>query len=126
METIISPMVIKQGRRLYSLNLNIYRNLHYKVLNNLKVKYKYLMEDKIKHLPHIDRCRITYTVYKGDKRRFDVANICAVHDKFFCDAMVELGRIPDDCCDNIPEVVYKFGGIDKANPRVEIRIEEVV
>lgn len=123
---ITSPMGIKYGKRLYSLNLNIYRNLHYKVLNRLKVKYKEVMEDAIKSINPVSRCRLVYVVYKGDKRRFDVANICAVHDKFFCDAMVELGRIPDDSCDYIPEVVYKFGGIDKANPRVDIYIEEVV
>lgn len=123
---ITSPLTIRYGKRLYSLNLNIYRNLHYKVLNKLKIKYKELMEDNIKKLNTYKRCRLVYVVYKGDKRRFDISNICAVHDKFFCDAMVELGKIPDDCCDNIPEVIYKFGGIDKANPRVEIYIEEVV
>ena len=77
----------------------------------------------ISRSPKFKNCRITYTVFKGDRRRFDIANVCSVVDKFFCDAMVEAGKLPDDNAKVIDQVVYKYGGIDKGNPRVEIQVE---
>lgn len=53
----------------------------------------------------------------------DVSNVCSVVDKFFCDALVEEGRIPDDNYDHIPEIKYIFGEVDKTNPRVDVEIE---
>lgn len=69
--------------------------------------------------------RITYTVYKGDNRNCDVGNICSVHQKFFEDALVELGRIDDDSYKFIHQSIFKWGGIDKVNPSVVIEVEEL-
>ena len=120
-----SPLYIKL-RKKFTLNLNQYRNSHYRTLNSLKIKYKEVMKEQIlsivKH--KIYRCCIFYTVYKNDKRHFDIGNICSVHQKFCEDALVELGRLEDDRYVNIPMCVFSVGGIDNDNPRVEIEIIE--
>jgi hypothetical protein len=66
-----------------------------------------------------------YRVYAGSKRSFDLGNICSVHEKFFEDAFVELGKLPDDNINYIPLVIYLGCGIDKDNPRVEIDVMEI-
>lgn len=69
--------------------------------------------------------QITYTVYKGDKRSCDIGNVCSIHQKFFEDALVELGKLPDDNHNMIKRSIFEWGGIDKLNPCVEVMIEEV-
>jgi Holliday junction resolvase RusA-like endonuclease len=45
-------------------------------------------------------------------------------EKFFLDALVELGCIEDDNDNFIKETKYNGDKIDKQNPRVEVRITE--
>ena len=121
-----SPLQIFVGKRKFILNLNNYRNTHYRVLNNAKVTYKMYMKKQIEKLPKLQPpIQITYTVFKGDKRNCDIGNICSIHQKFFEDALVELGKLPDDNHNMITKVTYEWGGIDKLNPAVMIMIEEV-
>lgn len=121
-----SPLQIFVGKRKFILNLNNYRNTHYRVLNNAKVTYKMLMKKQIEKLPRLQPpIQITYTVFKGDKRNCDIGNICSVHQKFFEDALVELGKLPDDNHNMIKRTIYEWGGIDKLSPCVQIMIEEV-
>lgn len=121
-----SPLQIFVGKRKFILNLNNYRNTHYRVLNNAKVTYKMYMKKQIEKLPRLQPpIQITYTVFKGDKRNCDIGNICSVHQKFFEDALVELGKLPDDNHNMIKRSIFEWGGIDKLNPAVMIMIEEV-
>lgn len=120
-----SPLQIFVGKRKFILNLNNYRNTHYRVLNNAKVTYKMYMKKQIEKLPKLQPpIQITYTVFKGDKRNCDIGNICSVHQKFFEDALVELGKLPDDNHNMIKRSIFEWGGIDKLNPGVMIMIEE--
>jgi hypothetical protein len=66
----------------------------------------------------------TYVAYPSSNRKFDLANVLSVVQKFTDDALIELGIIPDDCYKVIPEITYKFGGVDKVNPRAELVIKE--
>jgi len=91
----------------------------------MKILYKSLMEPQIEKLPVFDRIHITYTVYPKTRRLCDVSNVCSIHDKFFCDALVELGKLSDDNYKYLPEVVYRFGSVDKDNPRVDILITPI-
>lgn len=116
MYTLISPLRTKE----MILNLNQYRNAHFFKLNNSKTSYKALMKPQIEQLPVFNKVSITYTVFFGSKRKTDISNVCSIVDKYFCDALVELGKLPDDNYDYIKEVIYRYGGIDKNNPRVEI------
>lgn len=121
-----SPLQIFVGKRKFILNLNNYRNTHYRVLNNAKVTYKMYMKKQIEKLPRLQPpIQITYTVFKGDKRNCDIGNICSVHQKFFEDALVELGKLPDDNHNMVKRTIYEWGGIDRLNPCVQVMIEEV-
>lgn len=123
---LMSPLKILCSKvRSWILNLNSYRNTHYRVLNTCKINYKKYMERQIKKLPYMDKIACIYTAYNGTKRSFDLGNVCAVHEKFFEDAMVELGKLPDDNINHIPLVIYMYGGLDKDKPRVEIDILEL-
>lgn len=126
MYRIYSPLCIFVGKKKVYLNLNEYRVLHYRTLNTAKVNYKLALSNQIRKIPKLTPpIKITYTVFKGDKRNCDVGNICSIHQKFFEDALVELGKLPDDNHNNIPVVEYRWGGVDKLNPCVEIMVEEI-
>ena len=122
----ISPLkVLATKARHFILNLNQYRNTHYRVLNNCKINYKNHMEKQIKSSPKFKRVLCIYKVYAGSKRSFDLGNVCSVDGKFFEDAFVELGKLEDDNIDFIPLVIYMGCGIDKENPRVEVEVMEL-
>lgn len=121
-----SPLFIPRPKaKNYILNLNVYRNTHYQTLNQMKVKYKQLVRSQIEQLPEFDKVRIAYRLYPATKRLCDIENITSVHAKFFCDALVELGKIPDDNYLHVVETRSLFGHVDKDNPRVTIYIKPV-
>lgn len=83
------------------------------------------MSEQINNAPRFSRIICVYTVYAATHHSFDIGNVCCIHEKFFEDALVELGKLEDDNKDFIPLVVYRFGGIDKDNPRVDIEVLEL-
>lgn len=107
------------------LNLNQYRNTHFRTLNTVKINYKIAMESQIATGPKYNKIACIYTVYPKDRRSFDLGNVCCIHQKFFEDALVELGKLPDDNYNYIPTVIYQFGGIDANNPRVDVEVIEL-
>lgn len=120
-----SPLSISVGKRKFILNLNNFRNAHYLTLNRAKVLYKEYMREQIKKLPQLQPpIQVVYRVYKGDNRRCDTGNVCSIHQKFFEDALVELGKLPDDNHNMIVRSIFEWGGVDKLAPCVEIMIEE--
>lgn len=124
---ISSPLdvpVNKSGKK-FILNMNNYRNTHYHVLNKAKKVYKELISQSILGLPLFNKIKLEFTLYPKTKRSTDLDNVCSIHAKFFQDALTELGRIPDDNYNHIVEVTYKFGSVDKENPRVDITITEI-
>ena len=125
MHVISLPLIIRRnGKTSFSLNLNTYRNAKFYLLNDVKILFKELVSPHVGALPSMTNCRLTYTVYPGTKRAFDIGNVCSVVDKFFSDALVELGKLPDDCYHHLAQITYRFGAVDKENPRVEVLIEE--
>ena len=119
----ISPLQLMVSlRKKFILNLNQYRNTHFRVLNYAKQLYKDWMKPQIIKSKKKDKIIIVYKVYANSNRHYDVGNVCCVHEKFFEDAFVELGKLPDDNKDYIPLVIYMRGGVDKDNPRVEIEV----
>lgn len=109
------------------LNLNEYRNAPYFKLNQAKIAFKQdiNVNYQISQLPKLNKVRLVYIVYFDRNALFDVANVCSVVDKFFSDALVEAGKLEDDNYHYVTEVIYKFGGIDKVNPRVEVEIWKI-
>ena len=125
---INSPLSIPLSKnKKFILNLNNYRNMYFRTLNNSKIAYKKTMEEQIlDQIPvPLEKIAIQYKVFKGDRRRFDVGNVASIHQKYFEDAIVELGRLPDDRHENLPLSFFSFGGISTDRPRVEITIYDL-
>lgn len=119
-----SPLSIPiTSRKKFILNLNNYRNLHYRLLNKAKILYKDIMKEQILSKgKKYDKIFIMYTIYQPSKRKFDIGNIASIHQKFFEDALVELGGLEDDRYSFIPMCMFCYGGIDATNPRVDIEV----
>jgi hypothetical protein len=59
----ISPMkVLASKRKMLRLNLNEYRNTHYRILNNAKINYKEVMKKQYKRLSDLVK-HCSYTLY---------------------------------------------------------------
>lgn len=129
--TIIYNIRKSDGKKsTFTVNMNSYRQhgTCFFIMNKVKQLFHEHMKEQIDKIPELKtpiRCK--YTVYKKDKRAFDINNVCAVADKFFMDALIEYGKLKDDNY----EFYYgfsetKFGGIDKDNQRIEVEIYENV
>ena len=123
--TITLPLeVYYSEKKKFILNLNNYRNAHYRVLSISKQKYTDKLLKKIKGLPKFnDPVSLEYIYYAKSNRRLDVSNPCSIIDKFTCDALVKAEIIEDDSFKQIKKVVYKFGGVEKDNPRCVLTIK---
>lgn len=60
--------------------------------------------------------KITIIFYAGDKRKFDLTNKA----ESILDTLVDAGLLEDDNYSIISELILKFGGYEKDNPRCEI------
>ena len=109
----------------FILNLNNYRNAYYRTLASAKKIYADNLVDRISHPKYEEPVVLTYTYYAKSKRRLDVSNPCSIIDKFTCDALVKAGVLEDDSSKQIKKVVYKYGGIEKENPRCELVIKKI-
>lgn len=126
MHRVIAPLRVNKSKsKMFSLNLNGYRNEHHHGLNNAKAEFKRAMTEQIQALPEFKVVSLTYVYYPKTKHLSDLGNVCSIVDKFFADALVELGKLPDDNYLYIPEINFRMGAIDSLHPRVEILIEEV-
>ena len=97
----------KEGRpKIFSLNMNIYRNFNRFSLGKAKDAYSELMSEPVKELPWFNRIVIRYVLFTGSKRKVDVSNICSIVDKFFCDVLTKEKKLSDDNYSIIPKVSY--------------------
>ena len=114
--------VIKKG----GLSVNWYRNAHYQSSNSAKKKFKKMIKPQIDMFDRIETpIQIKYTYYAKSNNNPDLDNFVGVVKKFFQDALVESGLIEDDNVNFIVCNSEKYGGIDRANPRVEVEIISV-
>ena len=112
-------------KKKFILNLNNYRNAHYRVLSIAKKVYTENLVERIKNFSRFDDpVSLEYIYYAKSNRRLDVSNPCSIIDKFTCDALVKAEIIEDDSFKQIKKVSYVFGGVDKDNPRCVLTIEE--
>lgn len=107
------------------INLNNYRNWCHFIKNDTKIKYKEAMEKQLKGLKFKGKIRLNFQLFKYTRKISDKANVLSIHEKFFCDALIECGCIEDDNDDIIEEQHYSRTEIEKENPRVEIIIETI-
>lgn len=126
-EIIIAPIYLvqkyktKKNKNL-SLNLNMYRNMHFIVSNNLKRQFKEEIKEQLVWRVYNTQLTVNYKLYW--KRLSDLDNLQAVVTKFFQDALVECGCIEDDNFNYIRKNTYEVVEQDKKNPRMEILIKE--
>lgn len=128
--TLNSPLRVFLPRKTmadkpYTLNFNVYRNTMHMVLAEAKRLYADQMVKSISTLPQLSKVAVRYTLYPASNRLTDISNVCVVHDKFFMDCLVKQGKLTDDNYNYCVEIGYRFGHVDKVNPRVEIEIYEV-
>lgn len=106
------------------INLNNYRNWNYIISNQAKHEYKNVLRPQLQGLKLAHPISLYFVLYKGSNRKSDRANVLSIQEKFFCDALVEYGCIPDDSDDFIVSTTYVSGWVDKDNPRVELIINQ--
>lgn len=108
------------------LNINWYRNVFHITNNFVKQAFKYIVSQDMMGMPcPKPPLRFTYTLFYDCNRKVDVANVLSVIDKYTSDALTECGIIPDDNYKIVAEVVYRWGGVDKDDPRVVLEIESI-
>lgn len=126
-KTFIVDDFVMVGNKKFALNLNVYRNAHYQTLNKAKIIFKNQLLINHPELYQItaQRVKIEYYIERCDQRKFDTMNIISIVDKFFLDALVEFGCIPDD---NYNYVLYKSPSVSseiekRPNKKIHIRCE---
>ena len=108
MEYVIkSPVRVIVGKYKIALNLNRYRNLHYQLNNKTKQMYNLLLHDQLIDIKIERPVRLELELYRKGRRIVDSSNTYCIVEKFFCDAMVKYGCIPDDNDNFIFGKVYK-------------------
>jgi hypothetical protein len=102
----IIPARLQVGNKVFALNLNGYRNAHFQTLNNAKKNFKVLLYNTYPEILSIraQSVIVQYKITPHNKRLFDTQNIVSIVDKFFLDALVDAGTIPDD---NYKIVTYR-------------------
>ena len=119
------PYFITLKNKRYSCNLNGYKNTHYRTTNAMKKEFKEIITDDVLDLPVMTRVKLHFVMHYENLRKFDIDNFLSIVSKFSCDALVELGRLPDDNFDHIVQVTGTVGAIDRDNPHIELRIKEI-
>lgn len=112
---------VKKPKRHY-INLNGYRNWHFLVSNKLKAMYKDAVKSQLEGIKLNTPIILSFHLVKPTLRKTDRSNPLSIHEKFFCDALVELGCIPDDNDDYIEKTDGYTSSYEKGNGRVEITI----
>jgi len=98
------------SKKKQALNLNVYRNLHFRSLSAQKNKFYELAKKLLLGVPPLGVITLHYEVCPTTKRRLDVMNVGSIVDKYFSDSLTEAGIIADDDYVNIPLVSFAFGG----------------
>tara|TARA_R110002020_G_scaffold175997_2_gene368023 strand:- start:3400 stop:3813 length:414 start_codon:yes stop_codon:yes gene_type:complete len=118
------PLRVKTSKKKdFILNLNVFRNAYFRTLSVAKKRYADIVKEAAPDINYkIEKCSITYTLYPKTKRRTDISNPCSIIDKFCCDSLTDKAYWNDDDYKTITEVNYRFGEVDKDNPRCEVEI----
>ena len=120
----------KKATKKYWLSMNNYRNWCGQSSNNQKKRFKALVESQVEALPDLSflwgEVAIHYFFFPPNRTARDIGNYVAVVDKFFCDTVVEAGKLEDDNMFILKRSTWEMGEIDKENPRMEAFITPYV
>lgn len=95
---------------------------NYKAYSMMKDENTDMVAWLAKKLPKYNKINVTITWYEPNEMR-DPDNIMG-GQKFILDGLVRAGTIHDDSRKYIGDITHRFE-TDRANPRVEVEIEEV-
>ena len=126
---VILPRKTKADKKV-ALNLNVTRNLHFQIHNQVKQKYKDIIEEILDNTDQRDvkftkPVRVVFQLHKASNRRSDKHNFISVVEKMLMDALTELGILVDDNDDWIKEELFLETKVDKDDPRVTVLITEI-
>lgn len=111
---------VRTKQKYLILNKNAERNAHRFTYDFAKKEYKSVIRPQLEQLPVFNKILVIYIVHQGTKRRYDKGNVCSIHEKFFMDALVEAGKLPDDDSSHDLCSIYLPGEVLKHDPHVEI------
>lgn len=100
-----SKMAIPIGKRCVLIPQKAYKEWH--EISSWKLKGKQSIPTP---------CKLEIIFYLPDARRTDLTN----KTESIMDLLVDNGILPDDNCNEIPELSLIYRGIDRINPRAEI------
>lgn len=106
-------MVGKRKKKKISLSWNYFYNYHKNYKGTIKEHFMELYKNYLPSEPISNVIQITYTLYTVDRRECDVANVCGLVDKFYCDTLVKHGILKNDSFKYVPKILYEYGGIYK-------------
>ena len=119
------PMRVRtSSKKRTALNLNVYRNLHFRSLSAQKNTFHKLMQKLLKDIPSLGRVHLHYDVCPKSKTKLDLMNVGSIVDKYFSDSLVEFGVLEDDSYTFINFVSFGFGGLS-TEEHVLVTITEI-
>lgn len=123
----IAITVNQKGRKLI-LNMNTYRNAHFRILAKAKTEFNNQifsldLYDRAIH-PFKNPVQMHYDYYPASKRSYDRMNILSIVDKFTCDALIIAGVLQDDNYKLVLTPTFNPCAPDKDNPRCDVFIKE--
>ncbi|MCI4435679.1 MAG: hypothetical protein JHC33_02560 [Ignisphaera sp.] len=106
------------------VSMNMYRNIHFHLKNKIKCYFEWLI---IEQLTKLGACKIAGKyqieyVYYYKSTVSDLMNVISLISKFTNDALQTYGAVVNDNVQYCIKESAIVGGLDKSNPRVEIRI----
>jgi hypothetical protein len=117
-------MQVNKGGDQESLNLNVYRNLHYFKLNHQKRAFQDFVKPLLSGIPSMESISLHYEINSKGESRLDIMNVGSIVDKFFSDALVHNKIILDDNYKHIVGISFSFGSLHPQNPHVLVTITE--
>lgn len=123
------PIYLETGvkkKRKHYLNLNLYRNMPFHQNNSLKKELKRVVLPLLPQGIVFEEFELHYELWLPNLLKRDISNVLSIVDKFFADALVENGNVPDDNYEHLKYVTYKYGGMDESKDGyVIVTVKEV-
>ena len=107
------------------VGLNQVYSMHYMHRAKMVRYFHELLSHKIKASKIKGQVKTQYTYFYKNSQS-DAPNVVSAIDKMFMDALQSCGVIDDDNVLNYIGSSWKVGGQDKENPRLEVKLIEVV
>ena len=121
---VIAPFYMRIPKKV-SMNLNWYRNAHYRDLTKAKKMFSRQMIEQLHGIQIETPVEITYQVFKPRNMTMDKMNVVSVTSKFLLDALTEYGVWIDDNDNHVKTEVILPTELDRENPRVEVLFKTI-